>query len=279
MSWKCRSVRFHLVNRYQIIVAVSINHSGPYKFLLDTGAQITMIDPDLAVELHLETQGEASVAGLGSDRASSFAQLEHLQVGPHDVARLKVLVYRLQDRHFVDLENIHGILGEDFLEHFDMLIDNKHGLLCLDDTASMSGAVKGTRIALAAPANAADVDALPRLLMVEARLSDGTRPVRLMLDSGTNIPFLYNAPQYMSLPLNRTAFLRGSGVDGTQRIFSPLPPQEVKIGSLKLSNVLFFTVDRAKQSSHAAEFDGLLTLGLFHRVFIDQADHFAVLEP
>jgi len=272
------SLRFRLVNHYHIIVAVSINHSGPYNFLLDTGTQITMIDPALAAELHLETQGEASVAGLGSHRAASFALLEHLQVGSNDVARLKVLVYGLHDRHFGDL-NIRGILGEDFLEHFDMLIDNKHGLLCLDDTASMSGAVKGTRIALVTPANAADVDALPRLLIVEGRLSDGMRPVRLMLDSGTNTPFLYNAPQYMSLPLIRTTFLRGSGVDGTPRIFSPLPPQEVKIGSLELSNVLFFTVVRAKQSSHTAEFDGLLTMGLFHRVFIDHADHFAVLEP
>ncbi len=39
------SVPFHLVNRHQIIVAVSINHSGPYNFLLDTGTQITMVDP------------------------------------------------------------------------------------------------------------------------------------------------------------------------------------------------------------------------------------------
>ncbi len=40
-----------------------------------------------------------------------------------------------------DLQNLHpglniqGILGEDFLEHFDMLIDNVHSLLCLDDSA------------------------------------------------------------------------------------------------------------------------------------------------
>jgi len=48
------SLRFRLVNRYQIIVAVSINHSGPYNFLLDTGTQITTIDPALAAELHLD---------------------------------------------------------------------------------------------------------------------------------------------------------------------------------------------------------------------------------
>jgi hypothetical protein len=39
------SVPFHLVNRYQMIVAVSVNHATPYNFLLDTGTQITMVDP------------------------------------------------------------------------------------------------------------------------------------------------------------------------------------------------------------------------------------------
>jgi hypothetical protein len=28
-----------------------------------------------------------------------------------------------------------------------------------------------------------------------------------------------------------------------------------------------------------SEFDGLLTMGLFKRVFVDHADHYAVLEP
>ena len=36
------SLPFRIVNRYQIIVDVSINHSGPYEFLLDTGTQISM---------------------------------------------------------------------------------------------------------------------------------------------------------------------------------------------------------------------------------------------
>ena len=30
------SLPFRLVNRHQIVVAVSINHTGPYNFLLDT---------------------------------------------------------------------------------------------------------------------------------------------------------------------------------------------------------------------------------------------------
>ena len=74
---------FRLVNRYQMIVAVSVNHSGPYDFLLDTGTQITMVDPALAAELHLNTQGSAGVAGVGFLASAPFAQLDLLEVGSH----------------------------------------------------------------------------------------------------------------------------------------------------------------------------------------------------
>ena len=53
------SLPFRFVNRHQIVLAVSINHTGPYNFQLDSGTQITMIDPSLAAELHLDTQGAA----------------------------------------------------------------------------------------------------------------------------------------------------------------------------------------------------------------------------
>lgn len=272
------SVPLRVVNRHQMIVAVSINHTGPYNFLLDTGTQVTMVDPSLAALLHLDTEGEAIVAGAGSRQSASYAELDLLEAGSHAAANQKVLVYDLQTLHSADLR-IQGILGEDFLEHFDMLIDSAHSLLCLDDTAAMRAEVKGTHIALAAPADSAPGAALSRLLIVEARLSDAMRPVRLMLDSGTNVPLLYNAPQYMALPLSQNASLRGSGVDGSQRIFSALPPQQVKIGSRELSDVPLFSLAGNQKDSRAKGFDGVLPMGLFHRIFIDHADHFAVLEP
>src|SRR5213595_1407849 len=49
------SVPLRLVNGYQMIVTVSVNHSAPYDFLLDTGTQSSMIDPALANELHVKT--------------------------------------------------------------------------------------------------------------------------------------------------------------------------------------------------------------------------------
>jgi hypothetical protein len=105
------------------------------------------------------------------------------------------------------------------------------------------------------------------------------RPARLLLDSGAQAPILYNTSQYMVLQLSHDVRLRGSGVDGEQRIFSALPPQDVKIGSLHLSRVPFLSLAGTQKDPRVEGFDGVLPSGLFRRVFIDHADRFVVLDP
>jgi hypothetical protein len=272
------SLPFRIVNRHQIVLSVSINHTGPYDFQLDSGTQVTMIDPSLAAQLHLDTEGAAVVAGAGSRQSATFARVGQLEAGGHSLASQRVLIYDLQKLKSDDL-HIQGILGEDFLEHFDMLIDNAHSMLCLDDTAAMRSGVKGPHIPLVAPAETEDGADLAGLLIVEVRLSDGTRPVRLMLDSGANAPILYNTSDYMALQLSQSVSLRGTSADGAQRVFSALPPQDVKIGSLELTGVPFYSLPGAQKDSRAKGFDGVLTTGLFRRVFISHADRFAVFQP
>jgi len=272
------SLPFRLVNGHQIILLVSVNHTGPYNFLLDTGTQVTMVDPTLAAQLHLGTNGAAVVAGAGSRESASLAELDLVETGAHSVSNLKVLVYDLQRLQPTGLR-VEGVLGEDFLEHFDMLIDNAHRLLCLDDSGAMRTVVKGARIPLLVAADREQDPALSGLLIVTVRLSDASRPVRLMLDSGANAPILYNTTQYLSLPPSQTTSLRGRSVDGRQRLFSALPPQDMKIGSLAVSGVPFFSLGGVQQDAGKKGFDGVLTTGLFRRVFIDHADHVAVLEP
>jgi hypothetical protein len=270
------SVPFHIVNRHQIIVAVSVNHSGPFNFLLDTGTQITMVDPSLADQLHLATEGEAIVASVGTHASASYAQLDQLEAGSHAVTNQRVLVYDLQNLQATGL-NIQGVLGEDFLERFDMLIDNAHSMLCLDDSNAMRAEVKGSHVALVDPAQKANGS--PSSLIVVAKLTDGMRPVRLKLDSGSNVPFLYNTADYMALGLFHGASLHGGGANGTQRSFTALPLQDVKMGSVEVSKVPFITLAGAQKDTRTSDFDGLLTMGLFKRVFVDHADHFAVLDP
>jgi len=270
-------VHFQVVNRHHTLIDVSINHSGPYTFLLDTGAQSTLIDRPLAAELNLKFGKTAAiVANAGTTSFASFANVELLQTGSHSVANLAVLVYDLQN---LTLEKhlIRGILGEDFLERFDVLIDNAHNLLCLDDSATMRANIRGQHIALLPSGRSSNSWPEPAELIVTVRLSSSKRPLRLKLDSGANVSILFNVAEFMRPGQSLAPRLDVNGVDGAHE-FSSLPLQEVGIGSLDLTDVSFVARRRNANTTDMAKLDGLLPTGLFRRVFIDHADHFAVLE-
>jgi hypothetical protein len=275
--WNVESVPLHFVNGYQMVVAVSINHSGPFDFLLDTGTQFTIVDPSLASELRLNAaQGSVPIDGMGFNTTASSARLDQLAIGSHTVAHLEALVYDLQNLKSFRL-HLRGVLGEDFLQHFDMLIDNAHKMLCLDESSAMRSGIKGPHITLVTPMDGDDVPA--NSLIISVRLSGAARPLRLKLDSGANAPFLYGASQSTSTAKLHNASLHGTGTDGTQRAFVALPPQDMKIGSLEFSRVPFFTLASGDRNSSNSGFDGLLTMGLFRCVFICHSDHFAILDP
>ena len=268
------SVPLHYINGYQMIVAVSVSHSGPYNFLLDSGTQFTMVDPSLASELHLKGQGSVPVDGIGFHTAGSAVRLDQLAIGSHTVAHLEALVYSLQNPNSSDL-HLRGVLGEDFLQHFDMLIDNVHKMLCLDEFSAMRPEMKGPHISLVTPMD--DDDVPPNSLIISVRLSGATRPLRLDLDSGATAPFLYGASLSTSAAKLRGASLHVTGTDGTQRAVVASPPQDMKIGTLEFTKVQFFTLADGKHGAISG-FDGVLPMGFFRRVFICHAEHFAMLE-
>ena len=123
-----------------MIVQVYVNHFGPYDFLLDTGTQMTVLDRSLAAELHIGTTGNANVAGMSLQGDTKLAHLDALEVGGHALTDQGVLVYdmkNLQGQGFA----IRGLLGDDFLSRFDVLIDHAHSVLCIDDTGAMEARV------------------------------------------------------------------------------------------------------------------------------------------
>jgi hypothetical protein len=272
------SVPLRYVNRYQIIVSVSVNHSRPYDFLLDTGSQLTILDRSVAADLHLGTSGSAALAGVGGREPASMTGLDTLSVGENAVFSPRVLVADLTEMRGVD-SRIEGILGEDFLLQFDSLIDNRQRRLCLDKTGRMRTEIKGQRVTfLGAPEAPGDVR-MPNPLILNVRFLHGIRPVRLKLDSGTNAPFLYSPSQYLALGAIEGSSWHGSGVNGKQQRFVALSPQDITIDGLTLSGVSFLALRYQHRGSNLAALDGLLPTGLFKRVFLSHSGEFAVLEP
>lgn len=133
-----KTIPFRSIDHHQMIISVSINNAGPYDFLLDTGTQSTVLDQSLATELGIAPTGNASVAGVSVQGGVSWGQLASLQVGDHSVNNQKVLIYNMKDVQAAGFA-IRGLLGDDFLSRYDVFIDHKDSILCIDDTGSMSG--------------------------------------------------------------------------------------------------------------------------------------------
>jgi hypothetical protein len=260
-------------------VPVVINRTGPYEFLVDTGAGSTIVDPVLATDLHLRTRGSAEVVGVGFSAAASFAYLDLLEAGSHLVANHPVEVQDLQPLQAADL-HFRGIIGGDFLGHFDVLMDYAHRMLCLDDTKVMQAVVKGGHIALVTPSQTPDEVPLTTLLIIPVHLSGfGTRQLLLTLDSGANASFLFNHAKDLTPGLHETGRTDGYGADGVKREFSILPVQSMQIGSLSLQQVSFAAPAESGENALTSKEDGLLATVLFRRVFISYADRFVVLDP
>jgi len=273
------SLPFHLVQGSLIIVPVVINHTGPYEFLVDTGTRFTTVNPSLATELHLKTQAPIGVEGVGFSTHASFAHLDLLEAGSHSIANHPVVVEDLKPLRAAGL-HFRGIIGGDFLRHFDVLLDYDHSMLCLDDTKVMQAAVKGGHIALVTPPQTPDEVSLATLLMILVHLSGfGRRQLLLSLDSGANAPLLFNHAARLAPGLLQARQAHAYGADGVKREFSILPPQSMQIGSLNILHVSFAAPADSGENALTSREDGLLTTVLFRRVFISYAERFVVLDP
>jgi hypothetical protein len=118
-------------NRNEVILEAYINGAGPYAFLLDTGSQITMIDDSLVSELKLTPTTGASVVGVSlQGKGGKYALVDSVRVGPEaSIGKLYVLAFDMKDMHAAGYV-VRGLIGEDFLSHFDAMIDNTHNRVC-----------------------------------------------------------------------------------------------------------------------------------------------------
>jgi hypothetical protein len=271
------SLPFHLVQNL-IIVPVVINHTGPYEFLVDTGTRFTTVNPSLATELHLKTQASIGVEGVGFSTHASFAHLDLLEAGSHSIANHPVVVEDLKPLGTAGL-HFRGSIGGDFLEHFDVLMDYTHRMLCLDDTNVMQAAVKGSHIALVKPPQKQDAAPLTTLLIVPVHLSGFPGRLLLTLDSGANAPILFKHGLNLAPRLFKAGHGDGYSTDGVKREFSILTPQSMEIGSLNIEQVSFAAPVESKENAVMSTEDGLLPTVLFRRLFISYAGRFVVLDP
>jgi hypothetical protein len=269
-------VRYHSIGGSRIETSVRINGAGPYPFIVDTGAEMTIIEPSLADELHLQTEGALVVASVVKIDKADLVRPELVEVGSYAVHRPLIGVQSLAQLQAAD-PRVRGILGENFLIHFDLLIDRERKFLCLDETGQMRLKVIGEHIPILQSPDRENDSELPQPILISVRLAEfGSRGVVLRLDSGASTPLLYaHRPVTASSVIHRQrARIAGTSLE----YFVILPPQDVRIGKSLLRDVAFVApFDTAGNLVLRGE-DGLLPTTLFERVFVSYADSFVILD-
>src|ERR1700733_11181257 len=115
-------MKFRLVRNTMIVVPIMAGGEGPFDFVLDTGADTTIVDQSLADSLSLSSLTRIQQATLAGNRAASVSRMAALGSGQVQVRNLPVLVQDLAEIRKMDPQ-IQGIAGQDFLSHFNYLLD------------------------------------------------------------------------------------------------------------------------------------------------------------
>jgi predicted aspartyl protease len=110
---------------YLMIVGVSVNGSGPFDFLVDTGTNTTIVDPQLARELGLKPVGSVSLGSMNKAVRVNQYFLQTLRVGAASVSHLEALSSPLPGLQAIQA-SIRGVLGMNFLLQFSFLLDYDH---------------------------------------------------------------------------------------------------------------------------------------------------------
>ncbi len=114
-----------------MLVKVRVNGRGPYAFLVDTGATVTIVSATLAKSLRL-TPLPVAVQGIGAGGSfSTRAYVASVAVGETHQDRVVVGTFDLTQINAA-VGSIDGLLGYDFLKYYRVTIDYPGRRLCLD---------------------------------------------------------------------------------------------------------------------------------------------------
>jgi hypothetical protein len=272
-------IHFKLLCGSLILVPVMVNGSGPYDFVLDTGTSTTIIDPKLAAQLSLPWVGRTTQYDVQSSSAVPIARASELGLGGAKVRNLAVLVESTAGLNGFD-GKIRGVLGENFLSRFDLLLDNRHRQVHFEEAlaGSMVEDLEGERIPLIGPGSAEGEPTSNRLLLTAKAPDVGPNELTFALDSGASTVVLFRNTHTGAWVLLREDLDALSSSNSLQAGARPIYLR--RLPTLALGRRVLAGLPAAVPTSSPAEdSDGLLPTGIFHSVYISHSGGFAIFDP
>ncbi|TMM45322.1 retroviral-like aspartic protease family protein [Qipengyuania marisflavi] len=244
----------------RMTVPVTIDGQGPFRFLIDTGAQSTVVTQHIVDTLSLVQSGTATLVGMGSSAQVRTYELDGLEFADRE---FNGMVAPLLESKNIGAD---GILGLDSLQDLRVLIDFREDRMSVSDAASV-GSNNGYEIIVRARRK------LGQMIITNA-IIDGVRTA-IIIDTGAEHSLGNLALQKRLRSRNNTELI-SSDVHGFVMTSEMSVARSLQIGKLTITGVpigfadgpAFAALGLAKKPALIL---GMRNLRLLDRVAIDFA--------
>ncbi len=260
-----------------VLLQVRVNDSDSLRFILDTGADTSVIDEQRAKGLGLTPQGKIVASGAAGSAEATFTKGVSVSLPGVKVLDQTIYVLPLESLSALG-RKIDGVLGNDVLKEFVLEIDYSAGTINLYEPRGYRYSGTGKIIPLTIDEG---------LLFVRASVTpQGRAPIeaRFEIDSGSTGAILLNTPFVESHKLlatvPKTIQTNSGGVGGTAKMLIGRV-NNVRLGRFVIDHPITHFSQAAKGDYASSKYDGLIgdrILSRF-RVIVDYSRRRMILEP
>jgi hypothetical protein len=260
-----------------IILKVRVNRSRPLKFIFDTGASISVIDPQSARALGLRAKGKLKLDATGGSVQSGLIQRVSLSVSGAAVFNQTLATIDLDAFAPLFGFKIDGIIGHDFINNFVVEIDYASRVMNLFETRGYKYHGAGESI---------PIEIVEKTPYVRGRIVlNGREPIegKFEIDTGgtgilnLNTPFVNKHKMLETLAKSTEGKMGGAG-GSASTVKAHVP--EVAMGSFAIKDPLVVFARGTAGSESSTEYDGSLNNGFLSefKVILDYSHSQMILE-
>ncbi|NLR72402.1 peptidase A2A [Novosphingobium sp. ERN07] len=245
----------------RMTVPVQIGTHGPFRFLIDTGSERTVLSRQIATAMSLPIAGNGIVVGVAGSQAVELVDVEEISLGKRTYYTLTAPL--LEQQHI----GADGIVGLDSLQDQRVLIDFRKDTMLVGDAASLGGS-RGFEIVVNARRRSG------QLIMTNA-LVDGVH-TDIVIDTGSDSS-IGNMALRNALTRRRQAQQTVLySVTGQQLSADLIMASTIEVSGLQLHNTFLAFADspafhRLGLEKRPAMLLGMAQLRMFQRIAIDFA--------
>lgn len=245
----------------RMTVPVQIGAHGPYRFLIDTGSERTVLSRQIATEMGLSVVGSAVVVGVAGSQAVELVDVDEISLGKRTYYTLSAPL--LEKQHI----GADGIVGLDSLQNQRVLIDFPKDTILIGDAASLGGS-KGFEIVVNARRRSG------QLIMTNA-VVDGVH-TDIVIDTGSDASVGNMALRNALSRRRKAEQTLLYSVTGQQLSAELIMASTIHVSGLQLHNTFLAFADspafrRLGMVKRPAMLLGMAQLRMFKRVAIDFA--------